>query len=71
MILPDFLIDHPDGEIRLTGHRIGLKQEVQFYQAGFSPEMLHEPYPTLPLALLHKVLATAAMVCFASQMPSP
>jgi hypothetical protein len=30
---------------------------VQFYKEGFSPEMLHEQYPTLPLALVHKVIA--------------
>ena len=57
MTLPDFLVDHPDGEIRLTGHRIGLEHVVQFYKEGFSPEMLHEQYPTLPLALVHKVIA--------------
>ena len=56
MTLPDFLTEHPYGEIRLTGHRIGLEHVVQFYKEGFSPEMLHEHYPTLPLALVHKVL---------------
>lgn len=57
MVLPDFLIDHPDGEIRLTGHRIGLFDVVIFYNEGYSPEMLHEQFPTLPLPLIHKVIA--------------
>ena len=57
MILPDFLVDHPDGEIRLTGHRIGLFHVVRYYNEGFSPEMLSEQFPTLSLALLHKVIA--------------
>jgi uncharacterized protein (DUF433 family) len=57
MTLPDFLTEHPYGEIRLTGHRIGLEHVVQFYKEGFSPEMLHEHYPTLPLALVYKVIA--------------
>ena len=57
MTLPDFLTEHPYGEIRLTGHRIGLEHVVQVYKEGFSPEMLHEQYPTLPLALVHKVIA--------------
>ena len=57
MTLPDFLMEHPYSEIRLTGHRIGLEHVVQVYKEGFSPEMLHEQYPTLPLALVHKVIA--------------
>ncbi len=54
--LPDFLIDHPDGEILVTGHRISLYHVVGPYQEGYSPEMLAELYPTLPLALIHKVI---------------
>src|SRR5262245_34475575 len=57
MNLPDFLIDHPDGEIRLTGHRISLYHVVDRYQEGYSAEMLAEEYPTLSLALIHKVIA--------------
>jgi uncharacterized protein (DUF433 family) len=55
--LPDFLIQARDGEIRLTGHRIGLYHLVQHYNEGESAEMLACRYPTLPLALVHKVLA--------------
>jgi uncharacterized protein (DUF433 family) len=57
MNLPDFLVEHPDGEIRLAGHRIGLYHVIDLNQEGHSPEMLHEEYPTLPLALIHKVIA--------------
>jgi uncharacterized protein (DUF433 family) len=57
MNLPDFLVDHPDGEIRLTGHRIGLYHVVFFYNEGYSPEMLVGQFPTLSLALVHKVIA--------------
>jgi uncharacterized protein (DUF433 family) len=57
MNLPDFLVDHPDGEIRLTGHRISLCDVVSFYNEGYSPEMLVCQFPTLPLALVHKVIA--------------
>jgi len=57
MALPDFLTRHPDGEITLTGHRIGLYHIVHYYQEGFSPEMVACQYPTVPLALIHKVIA--------------
>src|SRR6266403_373117 len=57
MTLPDFLVQAPDGEIRLNGHRIGLLHLVHYYNEGFSPEMLAGQYPTLPLALVHKVIA--------------
>jgi uncharacterized protein (DUF433 family) len=57
MNLPDFLTDHPDGEIRLTGHRIGLYHVISRHAEGCSPEMLHEEYPTLPLPLIHNVIA--------------
>src|SRR5437660_11804848 len=57
MNLPDFLTQQADGEITLTGHRIGLYHLVYYYGQGFSPEMLACQYPTLPLALVHKVIA--------------
>jgi uncharacterized protein (DUF433 family) len=56
MNLPDFLTRAATGEIRLTGHRIGLYHVVQYYNDGYSAEMLMCQYPTLPLALIHKVL---------------
>lgn len=57
MNLPDFLTQLPDGEIRMTGHRIGLYHLVGRYNEGESAEMLASRYPTLPLWLVHKVLA--------------
>src|SRR5277367_2708091 len=57
MILPDFLTQSPDGEICLTGHRIGLFHVIHYYNEGFGPEMLACQYPTVPLALIHKVIA--------------
>jgi uncharacterized protein (DUF433 family) len=57
MTLPDFLTQAPDGEVRLTGHRIGLFHVVRCYNEGYSAEMIACEYPTLPLALIHKVIA--------------
>lgn len=56
MNLPNFLIDHPDGEIRLTGHRIGLFHVVVHHNDGESPEALHKRFPTLPIDLIRDVL---------------
>jgi uncharacterized protein (DUF433 family) len=55
--LPEFLTQAPDSEIRLTGHRLGLYHLVQHYNEGESAEMLATRYPSVPLALVHKVLA--------------
>ena len=57
MTLPDFLTEHSYRDIRLTGHRIGLFHMVKYYNEGYSPEMLAEQFPTLELALIHKVIA--------------
>jgi uncharacterized protein (DUF433 family) len=57
MQLPEFLTQSPDGEIRVSGHRIGLYHLVERYNEGESAEMLACRYPSLPLALVHKVLA--------------
>jgi uncharacterized protein (DUF433 family) len=57
MILPDFLAQDADGYIHLSGHRIGIQDVVDFYNQGYSPEMLLEQYPTLTLPLLHKTIA--------------
>ncbi len=57
MTLPEFLTKRDDGEITLAGHRIGLYHVVHFYNEGYSPEMLAEQFPMLPLALIHKVIA--------------
>jgi uncharacterized protein (DUF433 family) len=56
MQLPGFLVDHPDGEIRLTGHRIGLYDVVALYKDGLTPEELREQFPSLPLPLIQDVI---------------
>jgi uncharacterized protein (DUF433 family) len=56
MILPDFLTQDASGDIRLAGHRIGLFHVVHYFNEGYSPEMLVLQYPTLPLALVYKVI---------------
>jgi uncharacterized protein (DUF433 family) len=57
MNLPDFLVQDRYGYIHLAGHRIGLRHVVELYNDGYTPEMLHDHFPTLPLALVHKVIA--------------
>src|SRR4051794_18737887 len=57
MKLPEFLTEWPYGEIVLTGHRIGLYHVIFYYKEGYSPERLHEQFPSLPLELINKVLA--------------
>jgi uncharacterized protein (DUF433 family) len=57
MQLPAFLHEVEPGEIRLTGHRVGLYHVMDFYHEGYTPEMLHEELPTLSLELIHQVLA--------------
>ncbi len=57
MNIPDFLTKTSEGEILLTGHRIGLFHVAHYYNEGYSPEMLVCQYPTLPLSLIHKVIA--------------
>ena len=57
MKLPEFLVDHPDGEIRLTGHRIALTDIIELYAEGLSPEMMALTYPTLSLPLIYNVVA--------------
>lgn len=56
MNLPEFLIQDAVGSIRLAGHRIDLAHLLHSYNEGYSPEMLLNEYPTLPLALIHKVI---------------
>jgi uncharacterized protein (DUF433 family) len=54
--LPDFLTRSLYGEIRLTGHRIGLIHIVDRYKEGDSPEAILRAYPTRSLALIQKVI---------------
>lgn len=55
--LPDFLTRNQYGEIRLTGHRIGLVHIVDRYNDGFAAEGILCEYPTLSLSLIHKTIA--------------
>ncbi len=57
MNLPAFLTEADFGEILLTGHRIGLYHVISYHNAGYTPEMLHDEFPTLPAELIGKVLA--------------
>jgi uncharacterized protein (DUF433 family) len=57
MNLPDFLTLSSMDEIRVTGHRIDLYLLTQKYNEGHTAEMLQCEYPTLSLALIHKVIA--------------
>jgi uncharacterized protein (DUF433 family) len=56
MTLPDFLTRLPDGEILLTGHRIGLYTVVRCAKEGQSAEQIAAEFPTLRLALVQQVL---------------
>jgi uncharacterized protein (DUF433 family) len=57
MTLPGFLTRDRYGEIRLTGHRIGLYHLVFFHNRGESSEALVGRFPSLSLELVDKVLA--------------
>ena len=57
MNLTDFLAQDPYGYIHLAGHRIGLRHVVELYQERYTPEMICDHFPTLPLPLVHKVIA--------------
>jgi uncharacterized protein (DUF433 family) len=57
MQLPEFLTEQPSGSVRLTGHRIALEHFVYFYNQGYAPEMILGQFPSLPLAVIHKVIA--------------
>ena len=57
MKLPAFLTRDKHGLILLRGHRVGLHDILHFYREGYSPEMLLGEFPSLSLALFHKVIA--------------
>jgi len=56
MELPAFLTRHKYGEIRLTGHRIGLLHVVESYNEGMSAEQVAEFFPSLSLPLVRDVI---------------
>jgi uncharacterized protein (DUF433 family) len=55
--LPELFSQDSTGEVLLVGHRVGLFHLVRYYNEGYSPEMLVCQFPTLPLSLVHKVIA--------------
>jgi uncharacterized protein (DUF433 family) len=57
MTLPDFLTEDRYGFIQFTGHRTGLRHVIDLYNDHYTPEMLHDHFPTLALALIHKAIA--------------
>jgi uncharacterized protein (DUF433 family) len=56
MDLPEFLTLWPNGEIMLTGHRIGLYSVIDLSQRGFSPDQIHDEFPSLAPELIRNVL---------------
>jgi|SRR5580698_2402588 uncharacterized protein (DUF433 family) len=57
MELPTFLTRHKYGEIRLTGHRIGLFHIAERYQQGMTAEAIAQEFPSIPLELVEKTIA--------------
>jgi uncharacterized protein (DUF433 family) len=57
MDLPDFLTRWPNGEIGLTGHRIGLYSVIGRHQQGYTPDQIHDEFPTLAPDLIRGVIA--------------
>ena len=57
MTLPEFLTQDADSYVHISGHRVSLQDLVFYYKEGYSPEALLEAFPTLSLALIHKVIA--------------
>jgi uncharacterized protein (DUF433 family) len=57
MNLPEFLTQDAYGEIRLTGHRIGLQHIIDRHGEGASPEAINEEFPTIPVAIIDAVLS--------------
>jgi uncharacterized protein (DUF433 family) len=54
--LPDFLTAHPDGEIRLSGTRIGLVQVVDLYKEGYSPQKIYEEFLSPSLEQINQLI---------------
>ena len=57
MELPTFLTRHQYGEIRLTGHRIGLLHVIEQYKKGETAEAIAQEFPSVPLELIEKTIA--------------
>lgn len=57
MELPEFLTRNEKGGIRIAGHRIDLYHIVELFHEGYSVEMMHREFPTLPPVTIEKVVA--------------
>jgi len=57
MTLPEFLTVDDGGFIHVTGRRIGLHHVLRAYGDGLSPEEIALEYPSLHLAVVHKIIA--------------
>ncbi len=54
--LPEFL-EETDGEVRVSGHRIGLYHVLREYNEGSDPAQIALRFPTLKLATVYKIIA--------------
>lgn len=57
MKLPDFLTMDNGGFIHVSGHRVGLNHLIRAYDEGMSAEEIAMEFPSIPLAIIHKVIA--------------
>ena len=57
MDLPPFLTRWPNGEIVLTGHRIGLYSVIDRCQRVHTLDQIHHEFPTLEPGLIRDVVA--------------
>ncbi len=57
MNLPNFLTQWPNGEIVITGHRIGLYSLIDLVESGRSPDEIRDELPSLDLELIRRVIA--------------
>ena len=54
---PPFLVEDPDGVIRVGGTRIPLERVILEWRAGASPEAIAESFPVLELADVYATVA--------------
>jgi uncharacterized protein (DUF433 family) len=56
MNLPAFLTQDADGEVRLTGHRIGLYTVIRLQTEGWTAGQINAELPSLPPDVVQRVL---------------
>lgn len=57
MNLPDCLVDHPDGEIRVVGSRISLYHMMSLHREGRTAEQIADEFDSVPLETIRRILA--------------